>query len=183
MTGGREAAQVSVLHTLSACGTHLSLLLLRGREEAWTTTTEHLCAVHFSVDAVAAVAFFLPAAAVRKLQPGVVAGLSYAYELLTPGASSPKWTDAAVAIDLVHTSRTVGARGGLAFINVNSTIRSGKPRGALAAEPVDAVHAYAAVVARVRIAVVHVLFTCGAFPAFFADAGEGVPASHAGPSV
>lgn len=150
---------------------------------AWTTTTKHLCAVHFSVDAVAAVAFFLPAAAVRKLQSSVVAGLSYAYELLTSGPSSPKWTDAAVAIDLIHTSSTIGARGGLAFINVDSTIRPCKPRGTLAAKPVYTVHTYATIVTWVRIAVIYILFTCGAFPALLADAGEGVPTSHAGPSV
>lgn len=152
-------------------------------EVAWTTTTKHLCAVHFSVDAVAAVAFFLPAAAVRKLQPSVVAGLSDAYELLTSGPSSPKWTDAAVTIDLVYTSSTIGAWGGLALVNVDSTIRSSKPRGALAAKPVDTVHTYATIVTWVRIAVVYILFTCGAFPALLADAGEGVPASHTGPSI
>lgn len=150
---------------------------------AWTTTTKHLCAVHFSVDAVAAVAFFLPAAAMRKLQPGIVAALSYAYELLTSGASSPKWTDAAVAVDLIHTGSTVGARRGLAFVNVDSTIRPSKPWGALTAEPVNAIHTYAPIVTWVRVAVVYILLACGAFPALLADAGEGVPASHAGPSV
>lgn len=147
------------------------------------TTAKHLCALHFSVDAVAAVAFFLPAAAVRKLQPGAVAALSYAYELLTSGASSPEWTDAAVAVNLIHTSSTIGTRGGLAFVNIDATVRSGEPRGALAAEPVDAIHANAPIVTRVRVAVVYVLLACGAFPALLADAGEGVPASHAGPSV
>lgn len=34
-----------------------------------------------------------------------------------------------------------------------------------------------------RVAVVYILATGGAFPALFADAGEGVSSSHAGPSV
>lgn len=39
----------------------------------------YLCALHFAVDAAAAVTLLLPAAAVGKLKPGIVASLSNTY--------------------------------------------------------------------------------------------------------
>ncbi len=40
----------------------------------------YLCTVHFAIDAMAAVALFLPVAAVGKLQPSIVASLPNTYD-------------------------------------------------------------------------------------------------------
>lgn len=71
-------------------------------------TTDHLCTLHFAIDATAAVALFLPVAAVGKLQPTIAASLPNTYELLASGSSSTERTDAAETVDLVHTGGSVG---------------------------------------------------------------------------
>lgn len=57
---------------------------------------------------MAAVTLFLPAAAVGKLQPSIVARLPDTYELLASGSCSAQRTDAAETVDLVHTGGSVG---------------------------------------------------------------------------
>lgn len=57
---------------------------------------------------MAAVALFLPAAAVGKLQPSIVASLPNTYKLLASGSCSTERTDAAETVDLVHTGGSVG---------------------------------------------------------------------------
>lgn len=57
---------------------------------------------------MAAVALLFPVAAVRKLQPSIVASLSNTYELLASGSCSTKGTDASETVDLIHTGGSIG---------------------------------------------------------------------------
>lgn len=99
----------------------------------------YLCTLHFAVDAVTVVALLLPATAVRKLQPSVVAvppdaddcpqkqntfiletgtkgkeppmveKVKRGLTLLTSSSRSSQRADAPVAVDLVHARGSVGA--------------------------------------------------------------------------
>lgn len=184
MAWWREAGEVAVLQALaSGRAGLLPLGLVRRLEQAGTTTTQHLCTIHFAVDAVAVVALLFPAAAVGKLQPTVVTRLPNTYELLTSGSCSTERADASETIDLVDAGGSVGAGGRLTFVYVDSAVRSSKTRSAFTSKPVHSVHTDTAIVARMRVAVVCILATSGAFPALLADAGEGVSSSHTGPTV
>lgn len=179
MARGSEASEVAVLQTLLSGWTRLpSLLPVRRVQPAGTATTQHLGTVHFAVGAVAAVTLLLPAAAVGKLQPSVVTALPNTNELLASDSRSAERTDTAEAVDLVHAGGAVGTGRRLAFIYVDSAVWSGKARCTLAPKPVDSVHTDTAIVAWMRVAVVDILTTRRAFPALFADAGEGVSSSH-----
>lgn len=98
-----------MLQTLSSSQAGLLFLILtRWLKPAGATTAQHLCTIHFAIDAMAAVTLFLPATAVGKLQPSVVASLANTNELLASGSCSTKRTDAAETVDLVHTGGAVG---------------------------------------------------------------------------
>lgn len=67
MAWGGEAGEVAVFQTLLSSWASLSLILAWCLEPAGATTTQHLCTVHFAVDTLAAVALFVPAAAMGEL--------------------------------------------------------------------------------------------------------------------
>lgn len=75
---------------------------------AGATTTQHLCALHFAINTVAAVALLLPAAAVGKLQPGIVTSPPNTDEFLASSSGATERTDAAETVDLVHTGGSIG---------------------------------------------------------------------------
>lgn len=143
----------------------------------------NLGAAHVPVHALTAVTLHVPAAAVRKLQPVVLARLPQTDEVLAARPGVSRSTDAAIAVDLVDTGGTFSAGQRLTLIYVDATVRSGESWSALATKPVHAVHAQSSVVAWMRVTVVYILCAGGPLPAAFTDALEAVCSSDTRPSV
>lgn len=109
MARGREAHQEVVLQAFTTSWTGVKLSPWRPGQKARPPATHHLGALHFAVDTLASVAFFLPAAAMRKLKSSIVTRLPNANKLLALRSGATKWADTSEAIDLIHTGGTVGA--------------------------------------------------------------------------
>lgn len=102
---------------------------------------------------------------------------------MTVGSRPVRGTQAAIAVDLIHTVGAKGTGRGLALINIDPAVWTSEACSTLAAVPVIPVHTGPAVVAWVGTAVVGILGARGALPAFLADAGERFPSHHAGSSI
>lgn len=105
------------------------------------------------------------------------------YNFLTIRSYSSRWTKTSVTIDFINTGRAKCAGRRLTLIYIYATVWSGKSWSALATVPVFTIHTCPTVVTRVWVAVVGILSAGGSFPAFLADAVEGVAVDHTGASV
>lgn len=164
--------------------THLTLRTISSTGSQLTTrprTAQQLRAGDSAVVTVAGVTVLVPSRPVSDDPAAVHAGMPVHF--LTPRSGPPGWTQAAVAVNLVHAGRPERARRRLTLVNVDATVGSGEARSTLAPVPVIPIHACPGVVARVWVAVIRVLAAGESLPAFLAHAGEAVTADDAGSAV
>lgn len=107
VAGGRKAGQEVVLQALPTPWAGCTLSAWGSWQQARPSATHHLGALYFAVDALAGIAVFLPAAAMRELQSGVMTRFPNAYKLLASRPRASERTNAAEAVDLIYTRGSI----------------------------------------------------------------------------
>lgn len=134
-----------------------------------------------SILALAKVAVFLPFGAISSNLS--ISNTGSPNDFLTLWSCSSRWANAAVTIDFIYAGRAKCTRRRLTLVYIYATVWAGETRSTLATVPVFTIHTRPGVVAWVWVAVVGILGAGGSFPAFLADAVEGVAVDHTGASV
>lgn len=153
----------------------------RAKHTARFRATEQLSACDNAFVTVASIAIFSPLCSINSNPTANHTRTSC--DFLTSGSGSAWWTQAAVAVNFIHTGRAERTGRRLALIDVDAAVWSCKPTGALTAVPVIPVHTRPTVITWLWVAIIGILAAGGPFPAFFADAGEAVACHHTRGSV